>query len=46
MVKPKRPKACQDVEGELSTFVTKNTITVKPDGEVILKMHKKQTKKL
>ncbi|XP_072765029.1 ribosomal L1 domain-containing protein CG13096 [Anoplolepis gracilipes] len=41
VVPPKRPKAYQDVEGELSTFLGNTTVTVKPDGEVILNKEKK-----
>lgn len=46
MVKPKRPKAYRDVEGELSTFITDTTVTVKPEGTVILKKHEKPSKKI
>ncbi|KAL0130540.1 hypothetical protein PUN28_002283 [Cardiocondyla obscurior] len=48
-VQPKRPKAYRDVEGDLSTFVCNNTVTVKPEGTVILQKHKQsrpQRKKL
>ncbi|XP_029660234.1 ribosomal L1 domain-containing protein CG13096-like [Formica exsecta] len=49
-VPPKRPKAYHEVEGELSTFLGDTTVTVKPDGEVILNKqknlrNKKSTKK-
>ncbi|XP_012232765.1 ribosomal L1 domain-containing protein CG13096 [Linepithema humile] len=44
VVQPKRPKAYQNVEDELSTFLSKNTIIVKPGGEVLLKLHEKQKK--
>ncbi|KYN42322.1 hypothetical protein ALC56_03460 [Trachymyrmex septentrionalis] len=36
-VQPKRPKAYRDVEGELSTFISNTTVTVKPEGILILK---------
>ncbi|XP_025997320.1 ribosomal L1 domain-containing protein 1 [Solenopsis invicta] len=41
-IQPKRPKAYRDVEGELSTFVRNVTVTVKPEGTVIVKKHKKK----
>ncbi|XP_011701618.1 PREDICTED: ribosomal L1 domain-containing protein 1 [Wasmannia auropunctata] len=44
-VQPKRPKAYRDVEGELSTFVGNTTVTVKPEGTVILNKHKKKNTK-
>lgn len=43
-VQPKRPKAYRDVEGELSTFVSDTTVTVKPEGTVILKKKREETK--
>lgn len=36
VVHPKRPKAYQDVKGDLSTFVKDTDVTVKPDGDVIV----------
>ncbi|XP_050455230.1 ribosomal L1 domain-containing protein CG13096-like [Cataglyphis hispanica] len=39
-VPPKRPRAYHDVEGELSTFLGNTTVTVKPDGQVILNKQK------
>lgn len=44
-VQPKRPKAYYDVEGDLSTFVGNTTVTVKPEGTVILTKHKKRSSK-
>ncbi|XP_011873513.1 PREDICTED: ribosomal L1 domain-containing protein CG13096 [Vollenhovia emeryi] len=45
-IQPKRPKAYRDVEGELSTLSYDATVTVKPEGTVIIKKHdKKVTKK-
>ncbi|XP_070149573.1 ribosomal L1 domain-containing protein CG13096 [Polyergus mexicanus] len=40
VVPPKRPRAYHEVEGELSTFLGDTTVTVKPDGEVILNKQK------
>ncbi|KYN35641.1 hypothetical protein ALC56_10201 [Trachymyrmex septentrionalis] len=44
-VQPKRPKAYRDVEGELSTFISNTTVTVKPEGTVILKKEQTNQKK-
>jgi len=45
VIQPKRPKAYHNVEGELSTFIGNTTVTIKPEGTVILKKHKKQSSK-
>lgn len=41
-VQPKRPKAYRDVKGEISTFLCDATVTVKPEGTVILEKRKKK----
>lgn len=41
-VRPKRPKAYRDVEGELSTFIHNTTVTVKPEGTIVIKKHTKK----
>jgi len=45
IIQPRRPKAYQEVEDELSTFV-KTRVLVKPDGQVVVKKSEKnKTKK-
>jgi len=37
VIQPRRPKAYQEVEDELSTFVRNTRVLVKPSGEVVVK---------
>jgi predicted PilT family ATPase len=41
IIQPRRPKAYQEVEDELSTFVRNTRVLIKPDGEVIVKKNEK-----